>query len=413
MAKRPPMGGTTRKHRARAERERIQRRWIMFGTIITLAIVVGLLAYGWYDSRFVQPRIVIAEVNDTTVTKAEFQGRVRLMQRQLLAQLNSYVQMESFFAADPNTLAQIRSLQNQIQTQLSDVELLGQQVIDQLVVDALVKQAAQEQGIEVTQVEIDRRIEQDFGFYVDGTPTPLPTVTPFPTFTPDITATAAAELTATPGPSPTTAPTRTPRPTPTAYTVDAFESDYAEFVDSLSDFRIEESDYIAFVEATLYREKLQEAYEPEVPEEQEQVLVKHILLPDLETGEEVLERLEEGEEWADLVSEFSQDFATIEEEGLIGWRTLGELLTTYGQAGVAAFGTVEGQVSGPFQSDFGWHLFRVEEREERSLSEEALALIAEQAYANFLSELRANAEININEEWVEHLPQSVAPAPTS
>ncbi|MGD8864603.1 MAG: SurA N-terminal domain-containing protein, partial [Anaerolineales bacterium] len=154
MAKRPPMGGTTRKHRARAERERIQRRWILTGTIITFVLVLGVLVYGWYDSRFVQPKIVIAEVNDTTITNAEFQGRVRLMQRQLLAQLNSYVQMESFFAADPNTLTQIRSLQSQIQAQLSNVELLGQQVIDQLIVDELIKQAAQERGIEVTQVEI-------------------------------------------------------------------------------------------------------------------------------------------------------------------------------------------------------------------------------------------------------------------
>lgn len=412
MAKRPPMGGgTTRKHRARAERERIQRRWILAGTIITIGLVLGLLAYGWYDSRYVQPRIVIAEVNDATITKAEFQGRVRLMQRQLLAQLNSYVQMESFFAADPNTLAQIRSLQNQIQAQLSDMELLGQQVVDQLIVDELVKQAARDRGIEVTQVEIDRRIEEDFGFYVGGTPTPLPTMTPFPTFTPDVTATALAELTATPGATATAAPTRTPRPTPTAYTIDAFEEDYAEFVDSLADFRITEADYLTFVEATLYREKLQEAYEPDVPEEQEQVLVKQILVPDLETGEEVLEQLEEGEPWAELVAEYSQDFATVEEEGLIGWRTLGELLTTYGQAGVAAFGTLEGEVSGPFQSEFGWHLFRIEGREERPLSEAAFELVKEQGYTNFLNELRTNAEITINDGWVEHLPQPVAPVP--
>jgi parvulin-like peptidyl-prolyl isomerase len=407
------MGGTTRKHRARAERERIQRRWIVTGTIITVVIVVGLLAYGLYDSRYVQPRIVIAEVNGNTITKGEFQARVRLMQRQLLAQLNSYVQMESFFASDPNTLSQIRSLQSQIQAQLSNVELLGQQVIEQLITDELIKQAAQERGIEVTQVEIEKRIEEDFGYFADGTPTPLPTFTPFPSVTPDVTATAVAALTATPGPSPTNAPTRTPQPTPTAYTFDAFEDEYKQFMDSLSDFRIKESDYLAFVEATLYREKLQEAYEPDVPAEQEQVLVNHILVPDLETGEEVLEQVEQGEAWSDLVTEYSQDFATVENDGLIGWRTLAELLTTYGQAGVAAFGSPPGEISGPFQSEFGWHLFRVEERDERPLSEEAFALAKEQAYTTFLNNLRAEADTTINENWVEHLPQSVAPAPTS
>jgi parvulin-like peptidyl-prolyl isomerase len=406
------MGGTSRKHRARAERERIQRRWILAGTIVTVVIVVGLLAYGWYDSRFVQPKIMIAEVNGTTITKSEFEGRVRLMQRQLLAQLNSYAQMESFFASDPNTLAQIRALQAQIQSQLSDVELLGQQVIDQLIVDELIKQAARERGIEVTQVEIDKRIEEDFGFYAEGTPTPLPTFTPLPTLTPDVTATAVAALTATPGASPTPAPTRTPRPTPTEYKFDAFEQDYDEFLGSLSDFRISEADYRAFVEATLYREKLQAAFEPDVPDVQEQVLVSHILVPDQETGEEALDKLNEGEAWADVVAEYSQDFATIEDAGLLGWRTLSEMLTTYGQAGVAAYATLVDEISGPFQSDIGWHLFRVEGREERPISDEARALAEEQAYSNFLNELRTEADTTINEEWVNHLPAPIAPAGT-
>lgn len=413
MAKRPPMGGTSRKHRARAERERIQRRWILTGTLVTIVVVVGLLAYGWYDSRFIQPRIMIAEVNDAAITRAEFQGRVRLMQRQLLAQLNSYVQMESLFASDPNTLAQIRTLQSQIQGQLTNTELLGQQMIDQMIVDELVKQAAQERGIEVTRIEIDERIEQDFGYYADGTPTPLPTFTPFPTLTPDVTATTIAALTATPGSTPTTAPTSTPRPTATAYTFDAFEQDYDDFLGSLADFRILEADYIAFVEATLYREKLREAFEPDIPTEEEQVLISHILVQDKETGDEVLQRLEEGDEWADLVAEYSGDFATAEGEGLLGWRTLDELLNTYGQAGVAAYGIPTGEVGGPFQSDFGWHIFKVDDREERPLSEEALALAEQDAYNSFLNELRAEAEITINEDWVDHLPQSVAPAPTS
>jgi hypothetical protein len=407
------MGGTTRKHRARAERERIQRRWILTGTIITIVLVLGLLAYGWYDSRFIQPNIVIAEVNGATITKAEFQGRIRLMQRQLLAQLNSYAQMESLFASDPNTLAQIRSLQSQIQAQLSNVELLGQQVIQQLIGDELIKQAALERGIEVTQADIEKRIQQDFGYFADGTPTPLPTFTPFPTVTPDVTATAIAALTATPGSSPTIAPTRTPGPTPTAYTFDAYEVDYDEFLDSLSDFRIRESDYLAFIEATLYREKFREAYEPDLPSEQEQVLVSQIIVPDRETGEEVLGKLEEGEQWGDLVAEYSQDFATVEDEGLIGWRTLGELLTTYGQAGVSAYSTIAGEVGGPFQSEFGWHLFRVEAREERPLSDEARALEEQEAYNNFLNQLQADAETTIIDEWVEHLPQSIAPVPTS
>lgn len=407
MTKRRPMGGMSRKHRARAEREQIQRRWILIGTILTISLVVGLLAYGWYDSRFVQPKIVIADVNGAAITNAEFQGRVRLIQRQLLAQLSSYIQMESLFAADPNTLNQVRTLQSQIQAQLSDVEFIGQQVLDDLIEDELIVQAARAQGIEVTREEIDRRIEREFGYFSEGTPTPFPTFTPVPTITPDATATAVALLTATPGASATPAPSSTPRPTPTEYTQEAFEQDYQTFLESLSDFQIREADYLAFVETQLFREKLEQSFEPELPEDQEQILVRHILLPDLETGEEALDKLEQGEPWDEIVLEYSQDINTNALEGLIGWRTLEELLTTYGQAGVAAFGTETGEISGPFQSDFGWHIFQVEDRESRPLSAEAQALAVDAAYSSYLGDLRENAEISIDDSWVNHLPQPI------
>lgn len=407
MTKRRPMGGMSRKHRARAEREQIQRRWILIGTILTISLVVGLLAYGWYDSRFVQPKIVIADVNGAAITNAEFQGRVRLIQRQLLAQLSSYIQMESLFAADPNTLNQVRTLQSQIQAQLSDVEFIGQQVLDDLIEDELIVQAARAQGIEVTREEIDRRIEREFGYFSEGTPTPFPTFTPVPTITPDATATAVALLTATPGASATPAPSSTPRPTPTEYTQEAFEQDYQTFLESLSDFQIREADYLAFVETQLFREKLEQSFEPELPEDQEQILVRHILLPDLETGEEALDKLEQGEPWDEIVLEYSQDINTNALEGLIGWRTLEELLTTYGQAGVAAFGTETGEISAPFQSDFGWHIFQVEDRESRPLSAEAQALAVDAAYSSYLGDLRENAEISIDDSWVNHLPQPI------
>ena len=67
--------GETKKHLARAEREAQQRRWILIGTISIVAILVFVLGYGLYDTTFVQPFKMVAEVNGETITAGDFEGR--------------------------------------------------------------------------------------------------------------------------------------------------------------------------------------------------------------------------------------------------------------------------------------------------------------------------------------------------
>ena len=129
--------GETKKHLARAERERIQRRWILTGTIAVAAVLVIVLGYGLYDTIFVQPYRAVAEVNEVTITAGEFTGRTRLLQRELLSQLTTYVQMESFFGSDPQILQQLRAQQLQIQTQLANPQVLGQDVLDTMILQTL------------------------------------------------------------------------------------------------------------------------------------------------------------------------------------------------------------------------------------------------------------------------------------
>ncbi|MBE9478447.1 MAG: SurA N-terminal domain-containing protein, partial [Chloroflexi bacterium] len=169
---------TTKKHLARAERERIQGRWLL-GVIIAIAVVaIGILGYGWIDSAYIQPKKTVVTVNEDTITQGEFQGRVRIHQRELLGQLNSYTQMEQLFASDPQTLASIQELQNQIRTQLAYPELIGQEVIYSMTRETLIRQEAEKMGIHVLPEEIERQLQHSFGFYPEGTPTPFPTPTP-------------------------------------------------------------------------------------------------------------------------------------------------------------------------------------------------------------------------------------------
>jgi parvulin-like peptidyl-prolyl isomerase len=392
----------SKKHLARAERERIQVRWLL-GVIIAIAVVaIGILGYGWIDSVYIQPKKTVVTVNEDTITQGEFQGRIRIHQRELLGQLNSYMQMEQLFASDPQTLASIQELQNQIRTQLAYPELIGQEVIYSMIRETLIRQEAEKMGIRVLPEEIERRIQHSFGFYPEGTPTP------FPTPTPDATRVAAiaAASESTPEPSPTSTLPQTPFPTATPYVLEAYEVDYEQFLDSLSDFGISESDFFVYIEAQLLEEKVREQFDPEIDRMAEHVLLQHILIFDEEIAQEALEQLESGDAWADIVLEYSEDQNSRESSGDLGWKTLDDMVRFLGQMGLAAFSAQVDEIVGPIESQYGWHLLRIVDRQDREILETAYQEAVDNAFETWIDDLTTEAEITVVDDWQDHLPLS-------
>ena len=385
----------TKKHLARAERERIQTRWLLGITIAIAVIAIGVLGYGWIDSTYVQPKKAIANVNGDTITAGEFQGQVRILQRELLGQLNSYVQMEQFFAADPEILASIRELQNQIQTQLAYPEILGQSVINSMIREILVRQEAERLGIHVPPEEVERQMQHSFGFYPEGTPTPISTLTPD--------ATRMAEIAT--APEPTVLPA-TPNPTATPYELEAYEEDYAMFLDSLLEFDISESDFIAFIEAQLLEEKLREQFQPEIDNVVEHVLIQHIFTLAEEKAQEALDQLEAGEGWEEVVIEYSEDLSSRESSGDLGWNTLNDLVAFLGQMGIATFSAPAMEAIGPVESPQGWHILQIIDRQDREISETAYQEAIDQAFDAWIFDMNVDAQITVVDDWEKYLPPS-------
>lgn len=392
----------SKKHLARAERERIQVRWLLRVIIAIAVVAIGILGYGWIDSVYIQPKKTVVTVNEDTITQGEFQGRIRIHQRELLGQLNSYMQMEQLFASDPQTLASIQELQNQIRTQLAYPELIGQEVIYSMIRETLIRQEAEKMGIRVLPEEIERRIQHSFGFYPEGTPTP------FPTPTPDATRVAAiaAASESTPEPSPTSTLPQTPFPTATPYVLEAYEVDYEQFLDSLSDFGISESDFFVYIEAQLLEEKVREQFDPEIDRMAEHVLLQHILIFDEEIAQEALEQLESGDAWADIVLEYSEDQNSRESSGDLGWKTLDDMVRFLGQMGLAAFSAQVDEVVGPIESQYGWHLLRIIDRQDREILEAAYQEAVDNAFETWIDDLTTEAEITVVDDWQDHLPLS-------
>jgi peptidyl-prolyl cis-trans isomerase D len=410
----------TKKHLARAERERIQTRWIVTGTIATAVLVIGVLAYGWIRTDVIEPGRPVATVNGEQITTRQFQGQVRLSRYSLINNYQSMQQMYSWFASDANLQALVEQRLTSIAGQLADARSLGETVLDQMVDDLLIRKEAQRRGITVSQADVDQAIEEQFGFYQNGTPTPEPTATLSPVeeteqaTTPTVTVgptatelpTGTPSATFTPGPSPTVTATSGPEPTATTYTRDAFEANYREQIDGLyTSAGVSETDFRAQVEASLYRSRLKQAFEAEVPREQDQVHAQHILVADEATAQVVLDRLTAGDAWEALVTEFSTDTGTVDAAGDLGWFIRGVMDPAFE---AAAFSTPVGEVSAPVQSASGWHIIEVLGHEMRTLTASQFQQAAQAYFDEWLAGQRSTAEIVKFDIWEARVPTEPA-----
>lgn len=77
-----------------------------------------------------------------------------------------------------------------------------------------------------------------------------------------------------------------------------------------------------------------------------------------ERAEEILQMMREGEDFADLARRFSDDTGSAPQGGDLGWFRRGSGLVEAFEE--AAFSLAEGQISGPVETTYGFHLIRVE-----------------------------------------------------
>ena len=127
-----------------------------------------------------------------------------------------------------------------------------------------------------------------------------------------------------------------------------------------------------------------------------QTNVRHILIKPTEVLNEtaaeelagnLVERIRGGADFGALAKQYSDDIGSAAEGGELGWTNPGQMVPEF-EATMA--NAVEGEVTEPFRSEFGWHILEVIERRDKDFSGE----IQRNQVANYIREQKYQEELD-------------------
>lgn len=107
----------------------------------------------------------------------------------------------------------------------------------------------------------------------------------------------------------------------------------------------------------------------------EQTKLSHILIKPTEVLSEddaktkiegILARAKNGEDFAEMAKQYSDDIGTAQRGGDLGWSNLGTFVPEFEQAMLA---TPVGEFSEPIKTQFGWHILKIEGRRNEDVSD--------------------------------------------
>jgi peptidyl-prolyl cis-trans isomerase C len=129
---------------------------------------------------------------------------------------------------------------------------------------------------------------------------------------------------------------------------------------------------------------------------EQEIRARHILVATEPEAKEVAERLKKGEDFATLANEKSKD--TNAKGGDLGFFGRGQMLKPFEDA---AFALDVGQISEPVQTQFGWHIIKVEEKRDQpvptfdQVKEAIKAQLVQQKAQEVVTGLRNAAKIEV------------------
>jgi len=129
---------------------------------------------------------------------------------------------------------------------------------------------------------------------------------------------------------------------------------------------------------------------------EEEVRARHILVESKDKAREIYEKIAHGSDFAQLAKEHSKDPGSKDQGGELGFFTRGQMVPQFEEA---AFNLKKGEVSEPVESQFGWHIIKVDDRRQRAapafeaVKERVVAHLIHQKAQQIAADLRGKAQI--------------------
>lgn len=95
---------------------------------------------------------------------------------------------------------------------------------------------------------------------------------------------------------------------------------------------------------------------------EQEVQARHILVESEDQAKILFEKIAHGSDFAQMAKESSKDPGTKDEGGMLGYFSKGQMVPQFEEA---TFKLAKGEVSQPIQTQFGWHLIKVEDKREK------------------------------------------------
>jgi hypothetical protein len=393
-----------------ARRQRMVRWGVAAAGLLALIVLAGGLLYEYV----VKPNQTLATVGSVSISRQDYwRSRAiglyeQALQFQDFAQFVGPDQQGQYLALAEQSLAELPAVWGSTEVDPASLE--------KMVDDQVYLQGMEDLGLEMSQDEIRTFALNRFA------PPGAPLIAPSPTAT--LTAeraamatSTAAALFATPLASPVaatpisgtpvagtpglatpvpgtpvatplaiapTAPAATPNPVEARATAEAGFAQFADQVFPLA--HLSQEDYERLVAApALARQKVSDALAATVGQSAAQV---RAALPTREAAEAARARVTEGgEDFAAVARELSTDEASAANGGELGWFTREEMVAPFAEA---AFALEPGAISEPVETEFGWHVIQVLERDpERPLTDLQINRLQQTAEERWLAEQRA------------------------
>ena len=128
----------------------------------------------------------------------------------------------------------------------------------------------------------------------------------------------------------------------------------------------------------------------------EEVRARHILVESKEKARELFEKVAYGTDFAELAKQHSKDPGSKDQGGDLGYFSKGQMVPQFEEA---AFKLQKGEVSQPFETQFGWHIIKVDDRRAGqavpydAVKDRILATIIHQKAQKIAGDLRTKAKI--------------------